>query len=195
MLAGVIEKVGEVRLPKLRGGFSGLSYMIVGQQLSGAAADTIWSRVLALAGDERLTPESVVRLAEADLRGAGVSGAKIRSMKHLAERVLSGELDLDRFDVMSDDEVTAALTATWGIGKWTAEMYLVFVLQRLDVFPLTDRAIRRVFSAVYGIPEAELTPAMMVEKADTWKPWRTVASLCLYTYGDRFLKGGAISGG
>jgi DNA-3-methyladenine glycosylase II len=151
---------------------------IVGQQVSTSAAASIWSKFEdVFDGDP-----SPARVAEADdelLRSAGLSGAKARYVKDLAQHVVSGELDLERLAELSDEDVIAELTEIKGIGRWTAEMFLIFHLARPDVISAGDLGIRRAIEIAYGLDELP-GPTDMERISDPWRPQRTLA--CLYLW-------------
>ncbi|HVL82383.1 MAG TPA: DNA-3-methyladenine glycosylase 2 family protein [Actinomycetota bacterium] len=176
----VIDAVGPLGLrPGSRGDhFTTLLRAIIGQQLSAKAAETIWGRLVALHADQRrLRPEDVLAMDEAQMRAVGMSAAKTASAKDLARRVADGSLRLDRMSRLDDDAVIAQLIAVRGIGRWTAEMFLMFKLGRPDVWPVTDLGIRNAVRRVYGI---EPTPAAMAEIAEPWRPHRSAASWYLW---------------
>src|SRR5262245_43612955 len=140
-LGAVIKKVGRCGLPDHRGHepFSGLVRVIASQQLSGKAADTIFGRVVTLAGGPgTLTPDRVKALEAAALRAAGLSRPKIAYLYDLADHVLDGRLDLHALDGHPDEDVLTAITAVKGLGRWSAEMFLMFRLNRPDIFPIGD---------------------------------------------------------
>ena len=140
----LIKRVGRCRLPDSRGydPFAGLVRVIMNQQLSGKAADTIFGRVIALAGGPGLlTPTNLRALEVAALRGAGVSGPKAKYLHDLADRALDGRLDLHSLDGRPDDEVIEVITSVKGLGRWSAEMFLMFRLNRPDIFPVGDLGI------------------------------------------------------
>lgn len=158
--------------------FYELTASIIGQQLSGRAATTIEGRVTTLAGGA-LTPEAILALDEPDLRTAGLSGAKVRYIRELARRIVTGELELERIYEGSDEEVVRTLIALPGIGKWTCEMFLMFHLRRPDVFSPGDgalqRAVRQLYPGVDSVKQQE-------EFARRWSPYRSVASWYLWSY-------------
>ncbi len=137
-LKDIIDRVGPCRLSPHPDRFSALVRSIIGQQISTKAARSINLKLTVLGGDPP-RPERLIELGETELRTAGLSGAKARYILNLAEAVVSGELPLDEFDDTWDDQtITGALTAVKGIGVWTAEMFLIFVMNRPDVFPASD---------------------------------------------------------
>jgi DNA-3-methyladenine glycosylase II len=153
---------------------------IVGQQLSTRAAASIYGRLLARFGGRAPTPEEVLADDPEALRtAAGLSHAKVRYLRSLAEHVRDGSLALDRLPDLPDDEVIAELTAVKGIGVWSAHMFLMFHLHRPDVLPVGDLGIRRAVKIHYGLAELP-TPAELTEIAEPWRPHRTLA--CIYLW-------------
>lgn len=150
---------------------------ITNQQLSGKAASTIFGRVRDLCGG-KINPEAILKLPEAELRSAGLSFAKIKYVKDLAERTKKGELKIRALDNLSDDEVVAELVAVKGIGRWTAEMFLMFSLGRPDIFPVDDLGIRKGFEKVTGRKFDKEKSARFAFKH--WSPHRTIASWYLW---------------
>lgn len=158
--------------------FIGLLDAIVSQQLSVKASATIFGRFQAL-HPEGLTPQAVLETPVEALRACGFSRAKASYVHDLAAHVLDGRLELDRMDALADDEVIAELVAVKGIGRWTAEMILIFHLCRPDVLPVDDLGIREGFKRVYDLHERP-GPDEMARIADPWRPWRSVGSWYLW---------------
>ncbi len=160
--------------------FDVLTYSIVGQQLSVRAAKTIRRRVLALTGNrKRFDANELVGVSRQQLRDAGLSRAKAKALALLAESVVAGELDFSSFASMADDEVVKILCRHIGIGRWTAEMFLIFALGRPDVLSSGDLGLRRAAQAVYSLeerPDAET----FAELGKHWRPYRSVASWYLW---------------
>jgi len=153
---------------------------IVGQQLSTRAAASIYNRLLERFGGHAPTPVQVLADDPDELRiAAGLSHAKVRYLRSLAEHVRDGSLDLDGLAALPDDEVVAALVAVKGIGPWSAQIFLMFHLRRPDVLPVGDLGIRRAVKIRYGLPELP-TPAELTEIAEPWRPHRTLA--CIYLW-------------
>jgi DNA-3-methyladenine glycosylase II len=153
--------------------FAELARAICYQQLAGAAARTIHGRFEALF-DGAPTPEAVLALPDAGLRSAGLSAAKAASIRDLAARADSGEVRLSRLGRLSDDEIVAELVLVRGIGRWTAEMFLIFQLRRLDVWPVDDLGIRKGYAVLHGrdrVTAKELEPL-----GDVFRPYRSVAA-------------------
>lgn len=159
------------------GGFPGLLKMVVQQQVSLASAAAIWARVEA--GLPEMTPEAVMGHEEAYLLTLGLSRPKARYARALAEAHLSGACDFDALPGLSDKEAVAALTAITGIGRWTAEVYLMFTQGRLDMFPGGDVALQE---AIRWADRAEVRPneKQAYKRAELWRPYRGVAAHLLW---------------
>ena len=158
--------------------FSALLKAIVSQQLSTKAANTIFLRLIALF-DGLPTPGALAALTDAQLRGVGLSGQKLRYMRDLGARVQDGSLPLHTLDAMTDDEVIAALTQVKGIGRWTAEMFLMFRLHRPDVLPVDDLGIVKAVQKAYKLRKTP-SPDRLHQIGDAWRPYRSVA--CWYLW-------------
>ena len=153
---------------------------IAGQQLSTRAAAAIYARLLDRFGGHPPTPEEVLADDPDELRtAAGLSHAKVRYLRSLAEHILDGSLQLDRLSALPDDEVMAALTAVSGIGPWSAQMFLMFHVRRPDVLPSGDLGIRRAVMIRYGLP-AMPKPAEVDAIGERWRPYRSLASVYLW---------------
>jgi DNA-3-methyladenine glycosylase II len=178
VLAEIIERVGAYRMNYDEPAFASLAEAIVYQQLHGKAAATIFKRVTDLAGLP-LMPEGILKLTEAQLRGAGLSKQKLSYLRDLAEKTRSGEVEFARFPELSDEEVIAQLTQIKGIGRWTADMFLMFSLRRPNVLPTGDLGIQMAIRKHYRkrkLPK----PAQMEKIAKVWEPYRSVA--CWYLW-------------
>jgi DNA-3-methyladenine glycosylase II len=158
--------------------FRALVHAIVSQQLSAKAAATIAGRVEALLQND-VSPARVERVSDVQLRSAGLSGQKVRYVRDLSRYVSTGSLQLDALDAMSDDAVITALTRVKGIGRWTAEMFLMFRLHRPDVLPVDDLGIVKAVRAAYGL-RTDPTPTRLQRLGEAWKPYRSVA--CWYLW-------------
>lgn len=180
VLGRAIDAVGPFRLPLEKNLFYALVDAIVSQQLSIKAAATILNRVRELyAPDPFPTPERILATPDEDLRGVGCSRAKVVYLKDLSARIVDGSLDLDRLRGMPDEEVVEALVAVKGIGRWTAEMLLIFSLGRLDVWPVDDLGIVVAAQGLYGLPERP-KPKELLALGEPWRPYRTLASWYLW---------------
>ncbi len=179
VLAGVIRRVGPCRFEQRNNGthFEALARAIVYQQLSGSAAGTIHGRVTATLGG--ITPEAVVAVPDVALRTAGLSRQKIAYLRDLAARVGSGDLDLSRVNVLPDDEVITEVCAVKGIGRWTAHMFLMFQLGRLDVLPELDLGVRKAVAREYRMRKLPSTERL-TRLGRPWAPYRSIA--CWYLW-------------
>jgi DNA-3-methyladenine glycosylase II len=154
--------------------FEALARTIAYQQLAGRAAATIWSRVRSSV-DGEFTPDAVVRLEPLVLRQAGLSSAKVLAVMDLASRCLDGNLQLDRLGRMSEVEVISTLSAVRGIGPWSAQMFLMQELGRLDVWPTGDLGVRSGYARAYRLSSVP-SPAAVAEMGDRFWPYRSVAA-------------------
>jgi DNA-3-methyladenine glycosylase II len=187
-MAALIERVGEIDIAtRLRrrseerpaDAYGALLRAIVGQQLSTKAARTIYGRVLDLFGGGTPSPEQLLEASEEDLRRCGLSGRKAEYVRDLAAHVLSGELELDRLGELSDERVVEEIVAVRGLGQWTAEMFLLFHLERPDVLSGGDLGIRKAVQIEYGLEEMP-APQRVLEIGKPWRPHRSLASLYLW---------------
>jgi DNA-3-methyladenine glycosylase II len=187
-MAALIERVGEIDIAtRLRrrseerpaDAYGALLRAIVGQQLSTKAARTIHGRVLDLFGGDTPSPEQLLEASEEDLRGAGLSGRKVEYIRDLAAHVISGELELDRLGELPDERVIEEIVAVRGLGRWTAEMFLIFHLERPDVLSGGDLGIRKAIQIEYELAEMP-TPTRVLEIGEAWRPHRSLASLYLW---------------
>ena len=158
--------------------FGALMKAIVSQQLSTKAAHTIFTRLVALF-DGVPTPRALGVLTDAQLRGVGLSGQKLRYMRDLGGKVQDGSLPLHALDAMTDDDVIVALTQVKGIGRWTAEMFLMFRLHRPDVLPVDDLGIVKAVQKAYGLRKTP-SPDRLNKIGESWRPYRSVA--CWYLW-------------
>ena len=176
-LRKVIENNGTISLRKRRDYFNILVVSIANQQLSGKAASTIYGRLRKLC-DGRVTPENVSKLRKGQIRKAGFSYPKVSYIKDLARKFIRKEISPHKFHYQTDEEVFNELILVKGIGRWTAEMFLMFSLGREDVFPADDLGIKKAVQRIYGISD---TSAKNLDKFSLrWKPYRTYASLYLW---------------
>jgi DNA-3-methyladenine glycosylase II len=187
-MAALIERVGKIDLKtrlKRRSeerpadAYGALLRAIVGQQLSTKAARTIYGRILDLFDGSTPAPEQLLEVEETDLRAAGLSGRKVEYVRDLASHVIDGELELDRLDELPDEEVIEEIVAVRGLGVWTAEMFLLFHLERPDVLSGGDLGIRKAIQIEYGLEEMP-TPTQVLEIGEPWRPHRSLASLYLW---------------
>jgi DNA-3-methyladenine glycosylase II len=171
----IVESIGPMDLrPPQDDAFQALVRSIVFQQLAGAAANAIHTRVVALfAGPP--TPEAMLALAPERLRAAGLSAAKLASLLDLAQHFAAGAVPYHDLDQLSDEEVVARLIPIRGIGRWTAEMFLIFQLRRLDVWPVDDYGVRKGWTLAHKLKDLPAPRALQAE-GDLFKPYRTIAA-------------------
>jgi DNA-3-methyladenine glycosylase II len=188
VMAVLIERIGkidiETRLSRRKEERPGDAYgallrAIVGQQLSTKAARTIYLRVLELFGGATPSPQRLLEAREEDLRACGLSGRKTEYVRDLAAHVLDGELELDRLGELGDEEVIEEIVAVRGLGRWTAEMFLIFHLERPDVLSGGDLGIRKAIQIEYGLDEMP-PPKQVIEIGEPWRPHRSLASIYLW---------------
>jgi len=177
-----------------RSHFDALVCAIVYQQLAGRAAAAIHGRFLALFDGTRMTPEGVLALTEPQMRAVGLSGAKVASIRDLAAKSLDGTVPLRGFTRLSDDEIVERLSSVRGIGRWTAEMFLMFQLGRPDVWPVDDLGVRNGYRIAYELPEMPTAKELM-PLGDAYRPFRSVAAWYCWqavhiARGDMLLPGG-----
>jgi len=174
-MARLIKRVGAFSLrDPLDDSFAALVRSIMYQQLGGAAAAAIHGRFLKLF-EQALSPTAVLALPEGAMRAAGVSGAKAAAIADLAQKVVDGTVPLGDVDALSDDELVARLTRVRGIGPWTAEMFLIFQLRRLDVWPVDDYGVRKGWALAHRKKELPAPRALRAE-GERFRPYRTVAA-------------------
>jgi DNA-3-methyladenine glycosylase II len=185
VMAEIIGETGEMTLERRRRGrprgdaYGTLLRTVIGQQLSAKAAFTIHGRVLELYDGRHPSPEAILATPEEDLRACGLSGRKVEYLRSLAEHVRDGELELDRLDELSDDEVIDEIVAVRGFGEWSAQMFLMFFLERPDVLPIGDLGIRRAVQIRYGLDELP-APDELTRIAEPWRPHRSLACIHLW---------------
>lgn len=178
-LARILAEAGPPPLELREPGFPTLLRAIVAQQVSAAAARSIWGRLT-----ERvrpLTADGFLALSEEEVRALGFSRQKIAYGRGLAEAVVSGRLDLAGLAALPDEEALAALVALKGIGRWSAEVYLLFALGHPDVLPAQDLAVAAAAQRIKALPKRP-TPRELLALAEPWRPWRSAASLLLWHY-------------
>lgn len=174
-LSKVIKQVGPCTLQPDSNHFAMLATSILSQQLSSAAARTIRQRVELLMPERKFSSKGFTTASDQALRTAGVSGQKIQFLRSLVEVVVSGKIDLAVLDALPNDEVIDQLTAVRGIGRWTAEMFLIFSLGRLDVFPVGDAGVRSAMRRIYGLDD-DCEMIDYEKRAKRWQPYASVAS-------------------
>src|SRR5947208_8724166 len=175
VMANLIQRTSPFHLPRpSRGRFAALAESILHQQLAGAAARAIHGRFVALF-DGDPSPEAVLAVPPRKLRAAGLSGRKVASIRDLAARVVDGTVPVHRIGRLADEELITRLSIVRGIGRWTAEMFLIFQLRRLDVWPVGDYGIRKGYALAYGLRKLP-TPKQLDMVGERFRPYRTVAA-------------------
>jgi 3-methyladenine DNA glycosylase/8-oxoguanine DNA glycosylase len=176
VLANLVALVGPIRHrpPNADGHFGALVRAIVFQQLAGRAAQAIHGRVMAAVGGE-LSPDALASVPDGALRAAGLSANKLSSLRDLSAKVLDGTVDLNASSRRSDDDITADLVSVRGIGPWTAEMYLMFELRRLDVWPVDDLGVRQGYGHAWRINPPPLAKEL-VPLGDRFRPYRSIVA-------------------
>jgi len=185
-LGALIARVGRCRLADSRhhDPFAGLVRVILSQQLSSKVAETLFGRVIAIAGgQDAVTAARLLAVAPDELRAAGVSRPKIGYIRDLAARVSDGRLDLAALDRRPDDAVIDALTEVKGLGRWSAEMFLIFRLNRPDILPVGDLGIVKGMQQLFGMRRLP-KPRTMFRLAEPWRPYRSIASWYLWRIDD-----------
>ncbi len=186
VLVDIIEMVGEFKLKKKSQHFAVLVESIISQQLATSAADAIFKRFRGLY-PKFPTAAEVLGTRKSKLRTVGLSGMKVEYLKDLAKHVETGKLDMKAISKMSDEDVIANLTQVKGIGRWTAEMFLIFSLGRMDVFPVGDLGLRRGVQIAFSLKEMP-KPKETEKFGDRWKPYRSVATWYLWKSLQKFDK-------
>jgi DNA-3-methyladenine glycosylase II len=179
VMARIIAEGAVPPLRKRAPGFEGLTRIIVSQQLSTASANAIWARVEARFPN--LSPQGIAAAPDADLRAAGLSAPKIRTLRATAAAVGEGALPLDALHDRPADEAHRLMTAVKGIGPWTADIYLLFCLGHPDAFPAGDLAVQEAARSAYAL-ETRPKDKEIVALAERWRPWRGVAAKVLWAY-------------
>lgn len=180
ILASLIAQIGPVGISLRRERFQALARAIIFQQLAGAAANAIYGRFVGLfPGKKFPTPEQVLKKSDAELRKVGLSAKKALYIKDLAAHVRDGEIDFHRFHRMEDEAIIEHLVRVKGIGRWTAEMFLMFNLGRPDVMPAGDLGVQNAVMRHYGLA-ARPNRKILDEIAERWRPYRTAAAWYLW---------------
>jgi len=163
------------RNPKPVTHFEALVESVISQQLAVKAADTIYTRVKSLAKG-RVIPGQIAVISEIQMRAAGVSGAKFKTIQGLAEATLTKRININKLHEIADDqEIFDQLTSLWGIGPWTVDMFMMHQLGRLDIWPIGDLGVRRGWEKIHSLKE-EIDPKALVSKGDKFRPYRSVVA-------------------
>ncbi|MGB7960761.1 MAG: DNA-3-methyladenine glycosylase [Nitrososphaeraceae archaeon] len=179
-LAKIITEIGSYSIKIRNDSFQALIESIIYQQLSGSAANTIYNRFLTYYKNQIPTPEQIISSSDLELRNqVGLSRMKITYLKDLSTHIVDGRLNLLDLPKMQDAEIISQLTRVKGIGRWTAEIFLIFCLARNDILPVTDLGLRNAMKRTYLLDELP-RPNKMMEIADPWRPYRSIATWYLW---------------
>lgn len=184
-MAGILDRAGPLPWRSRTPGFPGLLQAIVAQLISNAAASAIWNRLRAVPG--ALDPGTLLALSDEPLRAAGLSRPKVAHARALAEAFVNGTLDAETLGRMDDATAIATIVSVRGLGPWTAEVYLLFALGRLDVFPAGDVALAAAAADLKRLPERP-NPAALRALSEMWRPHRSLAARLLWHHW-RFMTG------
>ncbi len=175
VMGGLLKRTARFHLPRPSSGhFAALAESILHQQLAGAAARAIHGRFVALFDGDH-SPEAVLAVRPRRLRAAGLSGSKVAAIRDLAAKVVDGTVPLRGIGRLGDEDVISRLSVVRGIGRWTAEMFLIFQLRRLDVWPVGDYGVRTGYALAYGLRTLP-TPKQLEAEGERFRPYRTVAA-------------------
>lgn len=176
-LGALIDRVGSVEITVTGGGFEVMAESIVWQQLSAKAGMAIWRKLSERVGS---TPEALAAAPHEELRSAGLSNRKAEYIAGIARATVAGDIDWEALERLDDETVIEILSKLRGVGRWTAEMYLIFALGRPDVLALDDLGIRTSAGRMAGLSRP-MTREELAARGEQWRPWRSVASLYLWT--------------
>jgi DNA-3-methyladenine glycosylase II len=180
-LAAVIADSGPCQIKPHSDHYGELVGSIVGQQLSTVAAGTIWRRVLDLFNGKMPTPKQLLAVEDQKLRDVGLSWAKVRYVKDLAEHIQDGRLDLDHVATMPNEQLIEQLTAVKGIGEWSAHMFMMFGLGRLDILPVGDLGVKKAVQKLYGLKQLpDAAKIITIANKNGWHPYESIA--CWYLW-------------
>ncbi|MCL4379602.1 MAG: DNA-3-methyladenine glycosylase [Candidatus Marsarchaeota archaeon] len=183
VLAKLIKRLGRIKVNWGGDSYESLMSAIIYQQISGAAGDSIERRFKALYNNRMPSPKRFLATPGKKVRAAGISPQKYSYIVDLCTRIRDGRLELSKFDVMDDEDIIEELDEVKGIGRWTAEMFLMFSLGRTDIVPRDDLGIKKAIKRAYGLREYP-TKRKFSELAERWRPYGTIASLYLWRSSD-----------
>ena len=178
-LEKIIKIVGEYSIKIRNDHFQSLVESIIYQQLAGRAANAIYNRFINYYDNYQVTPTGILNSSIDNLKKVGLSNRKIEYLKDLASHVYDGRINLEELSKMNDEEIINKLINVKGIGRWTSEMFLLFSLGRPDVLPVTDLGVRKAMTKVYSLSELP-KPHTMIEIAEPWRPYRSIATWYLW---------------
>jgi len=178
-LEKIIKVVGKYSIKIRNDPFQSLIESIIYQQLAGKAANAIYNRFINYYDNKQVTPTRILNSSNDNLKKVGLSNRKIDYLKDLASHVYDGRINLEELPTMNDEEIINKLVNVKGIGRWTSEMFLIFSLGRQDVLPVTDLGVRKAIQKVYSLSELP-KPNTMMEIAEPWRPFRSIATWYLW---------------
>ena len=178
-LEKIIKVVGKYSIKIRNDPFQSLIESIIYQQLAGKAANAIYNRFINYYDNKEITPARILNSSNDNLKKVGLSNRKIDYLKDLASHVYDGRINLEELPTMNDEEIINKLVNVKGIGRWTSEMFLIFSLGRQDVLPVTDLGVRKAMEKVYSLSELP-KPHTMIEIAEPWRPYRSIATWYLW---------------
>ena len=178
-LEKIIKVVGKYSIKIRNDPFQSLVESIIYQQLAGGAANAIYNRFINYYNNKQVTPTRILNSPNVNLKKVGLSSRKIDYLKDLASHVYDGRINLEELPKMNDEEIINKLVNVKGIGRWTSEMFLIFSLGRQDVLPITDLGVRKAMEKVYSLSELP-KPHTMIEIAEPWRPYRSIATWYLW---------------
>jgi len=178
-LEKIIKVVGKYSIKIRNDPFQSLIESIIYQQLAGKAANAIYNRFINYYDNKQVTPTRILNSSNDNLKKVGLSNRKIDYLKDLASHVYDGRINLEELPTMNDEEIINKLVNVKGIGRWTSEMFLIFSLGRQDVLPVTDLGVRKAIQKVYSLSEIP-KPNTMMEIAEPWRPYRSIATWYLW---------------
>lgn len=180
ILGGLIKQINLQEIKLRKNYFQALIHAIANQQLSGKAAQTILSRALALFGSKKFpTPQEYLKMSDTKLRSAGLSNSKVDYTKNVAKFFIDQEKNIKKINKLTDEQVVEFLTSIKGVGRWTAEMFMIFSLGREDIFSYGDLGLRKGLQKVYGFKK-EPTIKQMVKIVELWRPYRTYGAFYMW---------------
>ncbi len=181
-LAKIVDQVGSPHLPNNDRGFQSIARIVIGQQLSTKAARSVYKAVCQCLDGRELEEKTFCLLSPTKLNQAGLSRAKARCLLELSQFLVKNPYFLSSLEAQENSEIQQKLTQFWGIGQWTAQIYLIFSLKRKDIFPITDGSLQRAMSKVYGFDTLDSNEAR--QKIENWNPVRTAAALLMWHWLD-----------
>lgn len=173
----VVNMVGDITYKPHEDSYSFLVSQIIGQMLSAKVGEVIYGRLLSLC-DNKITPQVIDSLSDEEIKGIGTANSKVKFIRELTSAVIDGRLDFKLIETMNNDEALKYLTNIYGIGKWSAKMYLIFVLDRQDILPYEDVAFLQAYKWLYKT--SDVSSKSIIDKCKKWKPYSSIAARYMY---------------